>query len=192
MLATRSSLVAGLLAAALLGFGQAGWIHTKAMVAQWLLEGAWVRVRAGEPGARPWPWADTSPVAELTVPRLAEEVLVLDGASGRTLAFGPAHVAGSAPLGSVGNAILTGHRDTHFDFLRHLQTGDRIEVRDAGGEDSIYTVVSLAIAHVDELRLSVFALRPELTLVTCFPFDAVTPGGPWRYVVRAEVEGPVA
>jgi sortase A len=25
----------------------------------------------------------------------------------------------------------------------------------------------------------------RLTLVTCFPFDAVVPGGPLRYVVRA-------
>ena len=29
----------------------------------------------------------------------------------------------------------------------------------------------------------------ELTLVTCWPFDAVAPGGPLRYVVVAEADG---
>ena len=28
-----------------------------------------------------------------------------------------------------------------------------------------------------------------LTLVTCYPFDAVVPGGPLRYVVRAVAVG---
>ena len=29
---------------------------------------------------------------------------------------------------------------------------------------------------------------PMLTLVTCYPFDAVVPGGPLRYVVTALAE----
>jgi len=28
--------------------------------------------------------------------------------------------------------------------------------------------------------------RAMLTLITCYPFDAVVPGGPLRYVVRAD------
>jgi len=31
--------------------------------------------------------------------------------------------------------------------------------------------------------------RPTLTLVTCYPFDALWPGTPLRYVVRAEEDG---
>ncbi len=31
--------------------------------------------------------------------------------------------------------------------------------------------------------------RPVLSLVTCYPFDAVAPGGPLRYVVTAEAAG---
>jgi hypothetical protein len=27
-----------------------------------------------------------------------------------------------------------------------------------------------------------------LTLITCYPFDAIAPGGPQRYVVRAVAE----
>jgi len=31
---------------------------------------------------------------------------------------------------------------------------------------------------------------PTLTLVTCYPFGALMPGGPLRYVVTAEIEQP--
>jgi sortase (surface protein transpeptidase) len=30
--------------------------------------------------------------------------------------------------------------------------------------------------------------RKSLTLITCWPFDAIVPGGPLRYVVRAVTE----
>jgi sortase A len=40
---------------------------------------------------------------------------------------------------------------------------------------------------IDEHDLSVTEQRgiDQLTLVTCWPFDAITPGGPLRYVVSA-------
>jgi sortase A len=182
----RRSLVAGLLLVALLSLGQASWIHLKAGLAQGLLELAWQRARAGAAAPKPWPWADTSPVARLTVPRTGTRLLVLAGASGRTLAFGPAHVAGSGELGRPGNAVVTGHRDTHFGFLRRLRPRDVLRLEDIDGREAEYRVESTAVVRVDELALRADADRPELTLVTCYPFDAVRPGGPWRYVVRAK------
>ncbi|MCZ6726971.1 MAG: class GN sortase [Acidobacteria bacterium] len=184
-MSSRTLLAVGLMLAAAFSLGQAGWIHTKALAAQWLLERAWVKVQDGAADARPWPWADTAPVAELAVPRLDQRLLVLDAASGRTLAFGPAHVAGSAPPGGFGNSVLTGHRDTHFAFLRHLRSGDLVEIRDRSRATVSYRVESIVVVRADELRLTHFAPRRELTLVTCYPFDTVTAGGPWRLVVRA-------
>ena len=116
-------------AAALAGLGllaDAGWIHAKAALAQHLLAGAWARTRDGEARARPWPWADTWPLARLSVARLGVRRLVLAGASGRTLAFGPGHHAGTALPGAPGNAVISGHRDTHFRFLGELRPGDGI------------------------------------------------------------------
>jgi sortase A len=37
-----------------------------------------------------------------------------------------------------------------------------------------------------DLRLPRDTAVPTLTLVTCYPFDAINPGGPLRYVVVAE------
>ena len=47
---------------------EAPWIPAKARLAQSLLEQAWSRTIQGESDARPWPWADTTPVGVLEVP----------------------------------------------------------------------------------------------------------------------------
>ena len=103
------------------------WIPAKAELAQWLLERSWNEVRAGVEWAPPWPWADTQAIATLTVPAHNIRQLVLAGNSGRNLAFGPAL---QVDLSSH-DRIISGHRDTHFTFLQHLQPGDRISLETA-------------------------------------------------------------
>ncbi|MDE3052053.1 MAG: class GN sortase, partial [Nitrospirota bacterium] len=113
----------------LAGAGEAGsgtWIYMKAQLAQVLLQRAWASTLTGEPSVKPWPWADTWPVARLTVPSKDLDLIVLNGAYGRTLAFGPGYLESSAPPGSIGTTILTGHRDTHFRFLQRLKEGDEL------------------------------------------------------------------
>lgn len=166
--------------------GQGAYIHAKAGLAQVLLERAWQRERAtGEP-AKPWPWADTHAVARLRVPTRNADVLVLAGASGRTLAFGPGHLDGSALPGDAGNAVISAHRDTHFRFLRTVAAGDEIVVERARGSSRRFRVRDAYVADQRALRIPRDADVPTLTLVTCYPFDAIAPGGPLRYVVVAE------
>ncbi len=104
--------------------GHAAWIEAKARLAQHLVRRAWDRERAGGGDERPWPWADTHPVARLHVPGRDVDLMVLAGASGRTMAFGPGHLSGTPLPGEAGNAVVSGHRDTHFAFLRELRVGD--------------------------------------------------------------------
>jgi sortase A len=176
--------------AALVGFalwhlGQAGWIHAKARLAQYLLQAAWERRLAGEHAPRPWPWADTWPVARLVAPRQGVKVFVLAGASGRTLAFGPGHLFGTAPPGASGNSVISAHRDTHFAFLRHLAPGDVLEVETPDGMRRRYVVEGSEVVDRRDLRALAPEPTPRLTLITCFPFDSVNARGPLRYVVRA-------
>jgi sortase A len=168
------------------------WIPAKAALAQVLLERAWEEVRRGAPegsaATRPWPWADTWPVARLTLPG-GEPMVVLAGASGRTLAFGPGHLDGSARPGEGGHVVVAGHRDTHFRALAGLAPGDEVEVEDAAGGRRRYAVRGAAV--VDHRDTSMLADGGDrLTLVTCWPFDALHPGGPLRYVVRTEAVAP--
>lgn len=161
------------------------WIPAKAALAQKLLERAWERAQKGEEHPRPWPWADTWPLARLEAPRQNQHQIVLAGASGATLAFGPGHLDGTAMPGQDGNIVISGHRDTHFRFLKDLEIGDELRLETMTGKGRSYRVVSLEV--VDEHDLSVLERGEEaaLTLLTCYPFDAVVPGGSLRFVVRA-------
>jgi len=164
----------------------AGWIHAKAHVAQHLIASAWTQARDGGPSRRPWPWADMRPVARLMVPALGVDLFVLDDASPRSLAFGPAHVSGTAAPGVKGNTVIIAHRDTHFAFLREMALDDEIEVEAAHGAISRYRVREVTIVDRNETRVMDAADAPQLTLITCFPFDALQPGTALRYVVIAE------
>lgn len=171
-----------------LGFWQLGegaWIPAKAWLAQGLMQHAWTRVSAGDDAARPWPWADTQPVALLSARDGEVELIVLAGGSGRTLAFAPGHLSASVLPGEIGNSVIAGHRDTHFLFLQDLADGDVLRIERSNGEVTQFEVVSIDI--VDSRRGSVLLDTdvPMLTLITCYPFAAAAPGGPLRYVVTA-------
>jgi sortase A len=165
--------------------GQAAYIAAKAELAQVLMARAWQRTLAGERAVKPWPWADTWPVARLEVPGHDVELFVLAGADGRSIAFGPGHVLGTAQPGEAGNSVIGGHRDTHLRFLKEVRLGDRLVVQRPDGRRVAYRVSDSHI--VDKSAVDVLAQDgpDRLTLVTCWPFDALRAGGPERYIVEA-------
>ena len=161
------------------------YIHAKAMLAQELLEYAWEQTQQGESRATPWPWADTWPVARLSVPSQNISLIVLAGDSGRTLAFGPGHNFGSATLGENGNSYISGHRDTHFRFLEYLQAGDRVVVDIPQGKQKVYRVERAIITDAANAWVESEPLTSRLSLITCYPFESIVPGGSQRYIVSA-------
>ncbi len=161
------------------------YIPAKAWLAQGLLESAWERRLAGEASPKPWPWADTVPLARLTQPRLGIEQVVLSGSSGRVLAFGPGHIHDSARPGQAGNVVLSGHRDTHFRWLKELRDGDELELQISDGRARRYQVIQRAVYHEDEVGLTDPLDGDQLRLVTCYPFEGVDSGTQQRYVVTA-------
>ncbi len=181
-----TGLMVSLLAFSLWQIGEGSWIVAKARLAQYLLQRAWTRALAGELSSKPWPWADTWPVARLQVDRLSVDMIVLAGAYGRTLAFGPGHVSSSALPGSPGTVILTGHRDTHFQFLNQVRLDDRVDLTGTDGHTVHYRVTEQRVMDSRRDGIPMAQHAQEVIFVTCFPFDAITPGGPLRYVVRAE------
>jgi sortase A len=159
------------------------WIPVKAMVAQALLARAWAAARAGDGEARPWPWADTHPVARLAVPALGVELYVLADAAGRSLAFGPGWVAGSAAPGAPGASVISAHRDTHFAFLARLGPGDDVVLETADGARRHFRLADARVIAAAAAALPAAAFDgPRLVLVTCWPFGALAAGTPWRYV----------
>ena len=177
----------GALGLALLGTGL--WLPAKAELAQHLLNRAWDRTTEGAVAAKPWPWADTHPVARLTLPGGAEPLTVLAGASGRNLAFAPALMDGSALPGTPGVTVIAGHRDTHFRSLANLAIGDELTLERPDGSMLRYAVTALDVVDSERAELRLDADESVIALVTCWPFDALTVGGKWRYVVTARFRG---
>lgn len=176
------------LALLLLGSWQlacAGWIHAKAFVAQRLIAASWARADAQGEARRPWPGADMRPIARLRIAAKGVDLYVLDAATPRALAFGPARVGGTAAPGSWGNSVIVAHRDTHFRFLREVAIDDVVEVEAAGGARVRYRVSEVSIVDQSDARALDAGDEARLTLVTCYPFDAVRPGTRLRYVVVA-------
>jgi len=164
----------------------AGWIHAKAWLAQRLLASAWQETMANGNAAKPWAWADTHPLARLRVPAHGIDQIVLAGSSGSSLAFAPGHVDGSPAPGEPGLSLIGGHRDTHFAFLENVVSGDWLTIETSDGLIQPFRVTDSRIVDSRETRLDPTGESPALALVTCYPFNAVMPGGPLRYVVFAE------
>ena len=166
-------------------FGHGTYIYAKAFVAQRLIAAAWNETLHSRRPTKPWAWADTWPVSRLRVPRLGVDLYVLAGDNGSSLAFGPGHRFGSATPGENGNCLISGHRDTHFAFLKELEQDDGIWLQTMDGKWHIYAIDTMQIVDQN----SPMWQNPDLsllTLVTCYPFDAVVPGGPLRFIVQAE------
>jgi len=129
------------------------------------------------------------PVARLVIPEINLDNYVLDGATGATLAFGPGMVSGSASPGDHGVTMIAAHRDTHFKPLQNIETDSLIRIQNKDKIWHQYKVSTIRIAdsRVNSIIPSIGESR--MVLVTCYPFDALVPGGPLRYVVEAELIG---
>lgn len=165
--------------------GQGALIPAKAALAQVLLERAFAKSLSTQTPVRAWPWADAVPVARITVPRLKVSEIVLSGGSGEAMAFGPSLMPGGVSPGQRGTAVIAAHRDTHFNFLQDLRTGDVVIVETIDGVRSNFRMRGGSVVRYDQFGIDSHAVIPTLILSTCWPFNSTT-RGPWRYVVTAQ------
>ena len=138
-------------------FGQGAYIPAKAWVAQELMQRAWRRAENGEDKAAPWPWADTFPIARMSAKGGDIDLIILEGGSGRTLAFAPGHLSASVLPGETGNTIIAGHRDTHFQFLQYMKKGESILLETTEGRKHLYQVTDIDVED------SSFSIQPAVT-----------------------------
>ena len=163
------------------------YLPAKAVVAQILLEHAWQQTLDTGKLHRPWPWADAKTVAKIDFPAHNTQYIVLSGSTGPTLAFAPGHLHGSRLPNESGHMVLSGHRDTHFAVLEHVSQGETIHIHTQEGDIKTYQITSRRIIDSTEESLHLRYDADVLTLITCYPFDALHPGGPLRLRIDAEL-----
>jgi sortase A len=124
-----------------------------------------------------------APVARLVIPRLDLDEIVLEGVGGEELNAGPGHVPGSALPGSVGNAIISAHRDRHFRHFDALRVGDTLRTETG---DATTTWIVVATRVIDRDAPALFQTRTAtLTLTTCWPIRYFG-SAPERLIVTAK------
>jgi len=157
------------------------WMVGKAQLAQQLLQNAWQKslINTGEENkkVRPWPWADHWPVARLRWQAGDQDLLVLHGAHGASLAFAP-----GMTVAANGGRLISAHRDTHFQFLKDLTIGDQIQIQNNKGQWQSWQAEVVEIHNINKHQL--WVAEDELVLISCYPFDQIEAGGPLRYVLR--------
>lgn len=175
--ATYACLMLGLIL-----ISSAGYIQSKAQVAQMLIARAYHKQLETNIPHKPWPWADTLVMAKLIIKQKADYILA--DASMRNLAFGPTHVSYTAEPGTYGNSVIVGHRDTHFEKLKDVELGELIQI-EKDGLRIHYRVAEKLIVNETDVAVMESLDANALTLITCYPFNSIDPNPTQRFVVRA-------
>ena len=123
--------------------------------------------------------AEGKPLAELTIPRLSNSWVVVQGVNLDDLALGPGHYPGTALPGQIGNFAVAGHRATHdqpFAYLDQVRVGDRLIVTVAT-RVYVYDVTRTFLTQPTDLNVlapvpnepGVRPTQARITLTTCNP-----------------------
>ncbi len=163
--------------------GSSVYLLAKAHLAQYLIADAWQATLKDGQQHKPWDWADTHPVAKLQFPSIAETSYVLEGASGRNMAFGPARTLSAGMPGDAISTIISAHNDSHFKFLGQIKLNDLIQIETTAGQFT-YQVRDLRVVDSSQQQV-IIKQQDELILTTCYPFNALQTGGKMRYQVTA-------
>ena len=126
-------------------------------------------------------------LGSVSIPRVGVSSVIIEGADSEELAISVGHIPGTSLPGQEGNVALAGHRDTFFRGLQNIRPGDDILLTTPHGT-RLYEVDSMRVVAPKDTYVLNDAGRPQLTLVTCYPFHYVGPA-PDRFIVQARMLG---
>ena len=179
----KTAVIVVLLSIGLWQVSTSGYMLAKAWLSQILIADAWSQTLKDKQFHKPWSWADTYPIAQLNIPKLNKNSYILEGSSGRNLAFSATHLPQSGMPDENKSMIVSGHNDTHFSYLQFLQIGDEIEVKTIS-DNHVYKIKQIEIVN-SQISQLLIKDKKELILTTCYPFNSLTTGSKQRLVVYA-------
>jgi LPXTG-site transpeptidase (sortase) family protein len=153
------------------------YLEQKRLADAWEQEQA---IRAESLGTQPAHAKDESMV-RLVIPKIDLASFVVEGTNHKSLLLGPGHMTKTAEPGEIGNAVITGHRDTFFRHIYELEKGDQVYV-ERRGKRFVYQVTSKKIVDPDDMSVIRPTSDAQVTLITCYPTYFIGPA-PKRLVV---------
>jgi len=133
---------------------------------------------------------DGTILGRLAVPRLHIRAMVREGDSDRTLSIALGRIPGTALPGQQGNVGIAGHRDSLLRGLKDIAANDEITF-EAPDASYVYRVEGTQIVKPEDVGVLKPGPAPELTLVTCYPFEYVG-SAPDRFIVKARLVSQLA
>lgn len=126
-----------------------------------------------------------SVIGQLRIDSLNLTAPIISGLTDADLARGVGHVPGTSNAGGLGNMVVAGHRDSFFRPLRNITPGMQVLIHSATGSYR-YQVDSTRIVTPEQLEIMDVGDRPQLTMITCFPFNYIG-AAPKRFIVSAHL-----
>ena len=124
-------------------------------------------------------------IGRLEMPELGLHVPILNDYDPNSLRQGVGRIKGTAVPGGLGNFVVAGHRDTYFRPLRRVARGMTMHVVTGTGTYD-YVVDSTDIVLPQDVDVLDIGDRPEMTLITCYPFNYIG-AAPKRFIVRGHL-----
>ena len=123
-------------------------------------------------GEIPIPTQGPQHAIRLQIPKINQDVPVVEGDGFEQLKKGVGHHINSANPGEPGNVVLSAHNDIHGEIFRHLDqlgTGDLIIIF---SERQSYTYVVEDVLFVEPTQVEFLASTgaPTATLISCYPY----------------------
>lgn len=166
-------------------FAQGIYQEGKVIVAQRLLSLAWAAQLEDGERHKPWPWADSEPIAQLSIAGQAP-LMVIAGASARNLAFAPAWMVSSSGFGQAGNSIVVAGNVTYFKQLKDVKLNSYLTLNTYPNLQFDYQVVTTKIVNQKELSALDATDQEILTLISSYPFESPISNSELRFVVIAK------
>jgi sortase A len=124
-------------------------------------------------------------IGRLEIPSISLVVPILSDFDTESLLKGVGHIQGTAMPGGLGTLGLAGHRDTYFKPLRNIASKMEIRIVDESGTYH-YQVDFTEVVTPDKVEVLDIVDRPEMILITCYPFDFIG-AAPKRFIVHAHL-----
>jgi sortase A len=124
-----------------------------------------------DPAHLPPPPPTGNAVANIRIPKIGVDKIVVQGVGEADLRKGPGHYPETPLPGEQGNAAIAGHRTTYgapFNRLDELSPGDDVLVTTAKGSYT-YKVANSHVVKPDQVEVLNPTPTPTLTLTTCNP-----------------------
>jgi len=123
-------------------------------------------------GEIPIPTQGPQHAIRLQIPKINQDVPIVEGDGFEQLKKGVGHHINSANPGEPGNVVLSAHNDIHGEIFRHLdqlETGDLIIIF---SERQSYTYVVEDVLFVEPTQVEFLASTgaPTATLISCYPY----------------------